>query len=72
MQSVCAGPEDRVLTYGVLWSPRRLLHLAGYLAVLPTCAALCLPSAWQLARALGHRLGLRRPSRAYGTHVPYY
>lgn len=66
------GPEDRVLTYGVLWSPRRLLHLAGYLAVLPTCAALCLPSAWQLACALGRRLGLRGPSRAYGTHVPYY
>lgn len=62
------GPEERVLTYGVLWSPRRLLHLAGYLAVLPVCAALCLPSAWQLACALGRQLA--RSPRAYSTHVP--
>lgn len=64
------GP-DRVLTYGVLWSPNRLLYLAGYLAVLPVCAVLCLPSACQLCCTLWRRLGLGRPVRPYGTHMPY-
>lgn len=57
---------DRVLTYGVLWSPDRLLYLAGYLVVLFVCAVLCLPAVWQLCGSVWRQLCPGKPSRFYG------
>ncbi|XP_075736226.1 metallophosphoesterase 1 isoform X2 [Rhipicephalus microplus] len=57
---------DRLLTYGVLWSPDRLLYLAGYLVVLFVCTVLCLPAVWQLCISVRHHFCPGKPSRFYG------
>lgn len=57
---------DRLLTYGVLWSPDRLLYLAGYLVVLFVCTVLCLPAVWQLCISVWHHFCPGKPSRFYG------
>ncbi|XP_070384418.1 uncharacterized protein [Dermacentor albipictus] len=64
---------DRVLTYGVLWSPDRLLYLAGYLVVLFVCAVLCLPTVWQLCGSVWCQLCPGKSSRFYsGSFLPIF